>query len=172
MATKKGRRTSFSTLSAEYLRLEPKSSWHDWNPLALSVTTQAFPENPEKWQQWLRTFTSCKEGEKMCRFVEWNNNLCSQTQSECGEREREELQKSPESELIGVLKRCQACLNCSFWKENQKRGRSPMVTFRMFASACFDLSNSWWFKHALFEDSPNAKNGENNGGTLQRGAYS
>lgn len=170
MATKKGRRTSFPTLSAEYLRLEPKSSWHDWNPPALSGTTQAFAENPQKWQQCYAHLHHARKG-KMCRFVEWNNNLCSQTQSECGEREREEQQKSPESQLIRVLKRCQACLNCSFWKENEKRGRSPMVTFRMFASACFDLSNGWWFKHALFEDSPNAEDAENNGGTLQRGAY-
>lgn len=46
-----------------------------------------------------------------------------------------------------------------------------MVTFRKFASDCFDISNSWRFKRAFFEDSPYVENVENNRGTLQRGAY-
>lgn len=46
-----------------------------------------------------------------------------------------------------------------------------MVTFRKFASDCFDTSNSWRLKHGLFEDSPYVENVKNNSGTLQRGAY-
>lgn len=73
-------------------------------------------------------------------------------------RQREEWQKVQESVMIRALEHCQACHYCSLWNENQKRGRSPMVTFTKFASDCFDISNSWRFEHAFFEDSPYVKN--------------